>query len=321
MDRAARRLPGAIARIRGGDVMAEPPAGMRIVDAHVHLFPPDVLANRERYAARDAFFGYLYGSSRAAMVTPERLLADMDRDGVAEAVVVGWPWQRHDVCVEHNAWVIETVAASGGRLRGLATVQPTAGAEALRELGRCVESGLVGVGELNADGQGFRLDDAQFLDLARSASEAGLPLLLHANEPVGHAYPGKGTLGMRQIYDLIRAVPTLTLVLAHWGGGFPFYEMMPEVRRAAANVCYDSAASPLLYEPSVFPRVAGMVGAEKILFGTDYPLLLEPKRQKGPGFAGAIAQVTGLGLDVGDQGAILGGNAARVYAVRSPHRQ
>ena len=168
------------------------PAAVRVVDAHVHLFPPDVLADRERYSARDPFFGFLYSSARAHMVSPEQLLADMDRDGVAQAVVVGWPWQQHDLCVEHNSWLMEVVRASAGRLRGLAAIQPTAGAAAVRELRRCLDGGLAGVGELNADGQGFRLDEPDMAGLAAAAAEAGQAMLLHANEPVGHEYPGKG---------------------------------------------------------------------------------------------------------------------------------
>ena len=101
---------------------------------------------------------------------------------------------------------------------------------------------------------------------------------------------------LKQVYHLITAHPALKLVLAHWGGGFPFYELMPEVRRAAANVYYDTAASPLLYDAAVFRWVAGMVGAGKVLFGTDYPLAPGAETAEDPGFAGAIGQVSGTGL-------------------------
>ena len=107
------------------------------------------------------------------MVSPEQLLADMDRDGVAQAVVVGWPWQRHDLCVEHNSWRWEVVRSSAGRLRGLAAIEPTSGAAAVREMRRCLEGGLAGAGELNATGQGFRLDEPGMMGLAAAAAEDG----------------------------------------------------------------------------------------------------------------------------------------------------
>ena len=49
---------------------------------------------------------------------------------------------------------------------------------------------------------------------------------------------------------------------AHWGGGLPFYALMPEVEDSLSNVYFDSAASPFLYDASVFPTVAGLVGRE-----------------------------------------------------------
>ena len=57
---------------------------MLIVDAHIHLFSPEIQAHRDRYAARDPFFGYLYSSPKARMVSVSELLADMDAAGVGQ---------------------------------------------------------------------------------------------------------------------------------------------------------------------------------------------------------------------------------------------
>jgi hypothetical protein len=284
-----------------------------VVDAHVHLFPPEVQARREWFGQRDPFFGYLYGAPRARMVSLERLLADMDRDGVAQAVLAGWPWQHHDLCVEHNTWAMEVIRQWPGRLMALAAIQPAAGAAAVRELYRCVAGGFRGVGELNADGQGFRLSDPEVLAIAQEAGKLHLPLLLHTNEPVGHEYPGKGALSLRDVYRFIRAVPETEIVLAHWGGGLPFYELMPEVRAECAHVYYDSAASPLLYSPAVFRHVVDIVGDRRVLFGSDYPLILQPKRQREPGFAGILDQVRGHGLPEPALARVLGRNALDLF--------
>lgn len=284
-----------------------------IIDAHTHLFSPDVRADRAHYAARDTFFGTLYRSPRAHTIGVEELIAAMDAAGVARAVVAGWAWQHHETCVEQNTWLIEIARQYRERLIVLCTVQPRAGDAAIRELCRCIESGLAGVGELNADGQGFRLDDPDFVNLARAAIELRVPLMLHTNEPVGHAYPGKGQLALAAIYALVQQLPNLRLILAHWGGGYPFYELMPEVRAASQNVFYDTAASPLLYAPSVFRTVVNIVGAEKILFGSDYPLILYPKRQQEPDMRPFLDQVRGAGLSNEELQKILGANTARVF--------
>ena len=84
--------------------------------------------------------------------------------------------------------------------------------------------------------------------------------MLHASEPVGHRYPGKGTATPDRLLQVYRALPDLPVVLAHWGGGLPFYELMPEVAALTRNVVYDTAASTYLYRPAVFRTVLDVVG-------------------------------------------------------------
>jgi predicted TIM-barrel fold metal-dependent hydrolase len=105
-------------------------------------------------------------------------------------------------------------------------------------------------------------------------ARADVPLLLHTNEPVGHSYPGKAPMTLRQIYAFVKAYPANTIVLAHWGGGLFFYALMKkEVREALTRVWFDTAASPFLYQPSVYRTAGEIVGFDKILFGSDYPLI------------------------------------------------
>jgi predicted TIM-barrel fold metal-dependent hydrolase len=285
---------------------------MTIVDAHVHLFPPAVRLDRQAYAARDPFFAQLYASPKHRFVDVEQLLGEMDAAGVAQAVMAGWAWQSAELCREHNDWAIEVAQQHGDRILALATIQPDSPG-AVAELERCLDAGLCGLGELNADGQGFRLDGEGMLAVAAVARDRGVPVMLHTNEPVGHPYPGKGHLSPADIYEFIAAFPGLKIVLAHWGGGFPFYEMMPEVRLAARDVYYDSAASPLLYYPEVFRSVVAMAGPGKVIFGTDYPLNLYPRRHNVPGIAPLLEEVQSLGFSEEELREILGGNALRVY--------
>ena len=93
---------------------------------------------------------------------------------------------------------------------------------------------------------------------------------------------------------------------AHWGGGLPFYALMPEVSASLENVYFDTAASPLLYEARIFEAATALVGAERILLGSDYALL-RPRR--------LLKQVMESRLTEGERGAILGGNAARLLGL------
>ena len=284
-----------------------------IIDAHTHIFSPDVITHRAQYAKRDTFFGFLYSGVAARMVGAQEIIVAMDAAGIDQAILTGWCWQNHETCVEENSWMMEMVRQYPGRLIALAAIQPNAGAAAIRELERCVAGGMVGLGELNADGQQFRFDDVNVIALANAAAEMGVTVLLHTNEPVGHKYPGKGTLPLADIYDFIQAVPKLKLVLAHWGGGFPFYELMRAVRKVAANVWYDTAASPLLYSSKIFRAMIDVVGSEKILYGSDFPLILYPKRQSDPDFGPFLDEIRNLGLSEEEWTNVMAKNAQRVY--------
>ena len=72
-----------------------------------------------------------------------------------------------------------------------------------------------------------------------------------------------------------------------------------------ANVYFDSAASHFLYRPEVFNAVKGLVGVERMLMGSDYPLLRAHR---------LVAQIEESGLSGEDRAAILGGNAERLLA-------
>jgi predicted TIM-barrel fold metal-dependent hydrolase len=116
-----------------------------------------------------------------------------------------------------------------------------------------------------------------------------VPLLLHTNEPVGHAYPGKSPMQLGELYDLVKAFPDLTLILAHWGGGLFFFNLLKkEISHALKNVYFDTAASPYLYRPEIYRLAAEIIGPEKILFGSDYPLL-PPSRYLKEMAAGGLA--------------------------------
>lgn len=275
-----------------------------IVDCHTHIFPPEIIAHRERYLAQDRWFGLLYEDPKAHLATAEDLVAEMDASGVDVSVAFCFAWSDMGLCRETNDYVLDACRRHPGRLIGLAVVQPRAGREAVREAVRCVEQGMAGVGELMPDGQGFALDDASVMGaLAAALVEAGVPLMVHTSEPVGHHYRGKGTVALDAVYRFVCAHPQLTVILSHWGGGLPFYELMPEVRRAFARVHYDTAASPYLYDDRIFPLVAGAL-PEKVLFGTDFPLLRQ---------APFIERVQASGLPAAVEAGVLGGNARRLF--------
>lgn len=278
-----------------------------IIDAHTHIFPPEVIARRATFLARDAFLEELYGNPRARMATADDLIASMDADGVDVSVAFPFGWRDAGLAEECNSYVLQAMRDHPGRIVGLAAVQPLAGPRAIAELERCARAGMPGFGELMPHGQGYRLSDTALLaPLVEAALHLGLFALTHTSEPVGHRYPGKGDVSPADLQTFITAFPTLRVVAAHWGGGFPFYELMPEVHAAAANVWYDSAASLYLYRPEIFATVARICGPEKLLWGSDFPLLGQRRM---------LDYARAAGLDAATLALALGGNASALLGL------
>lgn len=283
---------------------ASSPARPIVIDAHVHAFPDEVIARRDDLVRRDHWFGRLYTSPTARLTTAADLLASMDAAGVDRAVMCGFPWSEPGLCRLNNDWMASEVAASGGRLAWLGIVVPHLPGAA-GEADRCLALGASGIGELNADGQGFDLTvPAHLAPLAEVCVAADRPILLHSTEPVGHPYAGKGTATPDRLLSAIAALPDLDFVLAHLGGGLPFYELMPEVARICGRVRYDTAASPYLYRHGVLRVAVEAIGADRIIWGSDFPVLGQER---------FLARTLATDLPPTDLTAILSGNAARTY--------
>ena len=217
--------------------------------------------------------------------------------------MAGFPWASQELCEEHNACYLEL---DGERLVRLCTVQPLAGRRAVDELRRCLDAGFAGLGEMNPDAEGVALsDEDHWGPLAECLVEAQATLLLHCSEPVGHAYAGKGATTPDKVYRFALAHPELKIVGAHWGGGLPFYYLMPEVGPALPNLYFDSAATEFLYDTRVFGIAAGLAGTDRVLFGSDFPLLSQQR---------ALSHARAAGLHDADP--FFGDNAAAVYGFR-----
>ena len=276
---------------------------MKIIDFHTHIFPPEVIAERETYRERDRWFGWLYENPQARMADVSDLIASMDEASIGLSVAFGFAFADPGLCRVCNTYVLDAARQHPERLIPFAVVNPREQQIASLEAQRCLEMGASGIGELMPDGQGFRLDDSDLLDpLMEIARHFQGPVLMHVNEQVGHAYLGKGAQGPGQAYQLAVRYPENVFVLAHWGGGLPFYELMPEVRSQLGNVYYDTAASLYLYDDAVFGQVMSWAPT-KVLFGTDYPLIGQKRFLK---------RVRKAGLDLRALDRLLGGNALHV---------
>lgn len=281
-----------------------------LIDVHTHIFSPTICRQREQFCRRDPWFGTLYSNPKANLASAEDLIAEMDATGVDISVAFSFGWSDPGLIREGNDYILDAMRRYPGRIYGLAVLQPTVGQQAVYELERCVQGGMLGVGELMPHGQGYRLSD---IDLLRPIMEVvarhDLLLLSHCSEPIGHLYPGKGDVTLLDLTTFLTAFPTVRLIAAHWGGGLPFYTLMPEIQRlTAGRVWYDTAATPYLYRPEIFATVTNLIAPEYILFGSDYGLL----RQKR-----VIEHIKGAGLGTHELDLVLGKNAQALLGLHA----
>ncbi|MFC2058661.1 amidohydrolase family protein, partial [Chloroflexota bacterium] len=275
-----------------------------IIDFHTHIFPPDINKNRDNYLGLDPSFDMLYANPKAKIASAEDIIESMDRDGIDISVVINIGWISTELCHRTNDYIMESISRYPKRLIGFCAVQPLLADEAVAEIERCVRGGVRGIGELRSDTQGFDLGDKNVMEpIVQTAKEHNLIILSHSSEPVGHTYPGKGAITPDVLYRFVTSFPDLPLVLAHWGGGLPFYALMPEVKKSLSSVYFDTAASPFLYGDSIFKHVIEILGAGNILFGSDYPLIKQDR---------IVNSINALDLPEEARRLILGGNAQKI---------
>lgn len=273
-----------------------------IIDFHCHVLPPQFQGRHRELAAQDATYAALFPDERGRNADVDALLRDMDATGIDRAVIMGFGWTDRTVAMVVNDYLVSAAKAHPDRISAFASVNPAWGDAAIVEARRCLDAGAIGLGELHAGTQGYDIDDINVMEpIMTLLRDAVLPVIVHASEPVGHSYPGKGESTPEKLMRLATNFPENRIVLAHLGGGLPFYEAMPEVGEALKNVWYDTAALPYLYRPSSVEAAVVTSGADSILFGTDYPLLTHRR---------VMEHVKAARLGPGDLDAILGGNAA-----------
>ncbi|MCL2804949.1 MAG: amidohydrolase family protein [Treponema sp.] len=260
---------------------------MMKIDFHVHVTPPDITANWEKYAKKEPHFSLLSKSKVNKFADVQDVIAMMEQNNIDKSVIFGFAFRDMGLCRYVNDYVIDNVKKYPQKLEGFAVV-PKGGKKS--EIERCHDAGLKGVGEL------FDISDKT----ANFCRERGIPLLLHASEPVGRYYPGKTDVTLKQLETFINKNGDLKIILAHWGGGIMFYETIKEIKDNFQNVYYDTSASPFIYDNRIYRIVKALNLCKKVIFGSDFPIL-QPSRY--------FSSLEKCGFSDEEKDLILGGNA------------
>lgn len=277
-----------------------------IIDSHVHIFPKTIKQNRSAYFNDEPEFKLLYDSPKSRISTIDELIESMDKNQVDMSIICGFPWRTPEYTRHNNDIIIDAALKYPDRIKGLACFD-AAWEGAADEARRCIDAGLCGAGELAFYLSGIDTAAIDALDpvMAVLRDNGNLPCMIHTNEPVGHQYPGKTPITLEQIYRLARSFPDNKIILAHWGGGIFLYQVMKkETKTILKNIWYDTAASPFLYDPAIYNLAASAGIIEKVLLGTDFPLLSAGRY---------YTDIDQSNLSVLEKKMILGENARRLF--------
>lgn len=297
---------------------------VKTIDAHIHCYPAELTGNPRGWAQarNERHWADLVAPRNQPSIqgwaTIGQTIEAMDAAGVDQAILLGWYWENEATCRWHNTVIAEWVRAYPRRFIGFAGIHPGVPPErVVDQLENARLLGLRGVGELHPGVQDFSSGNPGWVALANWCAANNWPVTCHATEAAGRPHAGAVPTPLNDFIRMAENHPRLKLILAHWGGGLPFFELNPRIAPKLANVVYDTSASPLLYRMDVFRHVFDLLPREKILYGSDYPLRIFPRRKGAPDLTTFLERIkTEANLNEDELRALLGENCRRILPER-----
>lgn len=131
------------------------------------------------------------------------------------------------------------------------------------EIDYLLENGFKGI-KLHPDQQGYTIDDKRMFECYDYASQKGFPILFHCGDTDSDfSHPSRTK-------KIIQEFPHLKMIAAHFGG-WKIYDEAYDILRME-NIHFDMSSSMYLMGTEKTARFIKDYGAEKIFFGTDFPL-------------------------------------------------
>lgn len=279
-----------------------------IIDSHCHVYPEKIAARAVE--STDQFYDtHAHGKGTVADLLEIGGAAGCD--GYVIQSVASTPHHVESINRFIATAMSEAEAAGhGGKLTGLGTLHPDH-PDLRGAVEDIVSHGLHGV-KLHPDMQKFHIDDKGAYPIYALCAEYGLPILMHMGDPrFDYSHPDR-------LYRVMRDHPTLTVVAAHMGG-WANWDYACEKLAGFSNLYVDTSSSMATptkeygIEPhveSLTPRhTASLIrrwGAEKVLFGSDYPMWSQ---------AEDLEVFFAMGLTEGENRMILSENTRRVFRI------
>jgi 2,3-dihydroxybenzoate decarboxylase len=201
------------------------------------------------------------------------------------------------------------------RYAALAAIAPQDPGNAVKELQRCVSSGMKGA-VVNSHTQGEYLDEPKYWEIFEAAESLGVPLYLHPNTPSpamiapflprgldGAIYGFAVETGLHLLRIVVAGVfdrfPRLKLVVGHLGEGLPFwlfrldfmhrgmvaaqrYPGARELKRKPSDYLKENVwvtTSGMQWQPAIL-FTQSVLGVDRVMYAMDYPYQFVPEEVK-----------------------------------------
>lgn len=260
------------------------------IDAHCHIYPEKIA--EKAVSGTDNF----YDVKSFCKGTVSDLIENGKAAGIDHFIVQSvatTPKQVKSI----NEFIANEVENSGGLMTGLGTLHPDS-TDIKGDITHLLELGLKGV-KLHPDIQAFKIDDYRCLKIYELCEKEKLPILMHTGDNrYDYSNPNR-LLPVLKIYN------SLTVIGAHLGG-WSIWEEAVEQYREIPNFYVDCSSSFYYLKPETAKKIIRRYGADKVLFGTDYPMW-SPK--------GEIEYFLGLDLDESEISSILNMNAKKLFGL------
>lgn len=227
---------------------------MKLIDIHTHIYP-DAISEKATESIREFYEldgGGMNGSA-------SMLLSQGDKAGIETFVIlpVGMKPDR----VRHvNDFILSQVAQQP-RFIGFGTVH-AAMEDLTDETEYIMEKGLRGI-KMHPDFQKFNIDDPKLLPMYEMI-QGKLPVIFHmGDQRYDYSHPAR-------LRKLLEQFPRLQVIAAHFGG-YSMYETAYELLHDK-DCIFDISSSLMFMGDGVAEKYINAFGAERMAYGTDYPL-------------------------------------------------
>ncbi len=227
---------------------------MKIIDIHTHVYP-DPIAQKATDSIKD-FYGLGGGGMNG---TVAMLMERGKMAGITQYVVL--PVAVQPARTRHiNDFILQQVAENE-EFVGFGTVHAEM-ENIADEAQKILNLGLKGI-KFHPDCQKFDIDDPRLFPVYETI-QGKMPVFLHMGDKrYHHSHPAR----LRKVMDLF---PDLEVMAAHFGGYSMFETACQELKDT--NCIMDISSSMMFMAPGEAERYINLYGAERMAFGTDYPV-------------------------------------------------